>query len=542
LIKEDLKQKIKDKSLQIKSDLKYQLSSIDWKQKLSAARAFFKKAGKGTWAYYKKLPQKTKRIFLSIAILTTIGVPVGREISKSMAEKAEIRKLEQEIKERTTDIKNALETKYKIEDEQSFRQLYEASLPLMQLSMFPTEVLVLDPYADNTKGVSNTIGLGSFYYPIDGDATSTDWELASKHFKKQGAHAISAEQALDLADGWYRHMDYGGVYKQMFKLLKGAELNAREFTAVATVMYNSKKSGKELCAFVQQNYQEPMQCAQKIVSFEASNKFGGIAKRHLHEAYLYLGLDDYVQKMYDFFVKTGVNSKGQFYAQTSVTQLSKEDVEAGKKAIASGDVAQIKKEQKKITSYICKGGQTVREIIQENVLDTVHKKSLMQFDVFYEDCVPLQDILDARNGTSADMLYKTAVKFYDEGLKFEQKGAKEKSQKNFEKALESFQKIIDGGHDGPDLHNDMAVTYYHLGEYQKCVDECAKVLKFGEKELFSAANFNAGKAYEALGNIDRAMLNYKAGIQNGGDEKVFTAQIQRLQKLQENMIQTNSQK
>ena len=167
-----------------------------------------------------------------------------------MPEKNEIRKLEKAIDERTADIKNALETKYKINDAESFEKLYEASLPLIQLSMLPTEVLVLDPYADNNKGVSNTIGLGSFYYPVNGDATSTDWELASNHFKKQGAHTISAEQALDLANGWYRHMDYGGVYKQMFKLLKDAELNPREFAAVATVMYNSKKSGKILCDFV----------------------------------------------------------------------------------------------------------------------------------------------------------------------------------------------------------------------------------------------------------------------------------------------------
>lgn len=97
--------------------------------------------------------------------------------------------------------------------------------------------------------------------------------------------------------------------------------------------------------------------------------------------------------------------------------------------------------------------------------------------------------------------------------------------------MSGFQKIIDGGHDGPDLHNDLAITYYHLGQYQNCIDESVKVLKSGETELFSAANFNAAKAYEALGNIDRAIINYKAGIQNGGDQKLFQSQINRLQNL-----------
>jgi len=540
MAKEDLKQRIKEKGLEIKSDLSYQLSQFNWKQKLSAARAFFKKEGKDAWVYFMNLPQKSKRIFLSVAILTAVGVPVGRQVSRSIAEKIETHRIEKEIKARTADIKNALETKYKIENKDSFDKLYEAALPLIQLSMFPTEVLVLDPYADNSKGVSNTIGLGSFYYPINGDAKSTDWELASTHFKKKGAHAISAEQALDLADGWYRHMDYGAAYKEMFKLLKGAELNPHEFAAIATVMYNSKKSGKQLCDFVQKNYQNPMKCAQKIVSLGASSKFGGIPKRHLHEGYLYLGLEDYVQNTYEFFVKTGVNSKGQFYAKTSVTQLSKEDVKNGLEAFKSGDVQRIIREQKKITSYICKSGYTVREIIKEKVLDSSHKKPLMQFGVFNEDCVPLLDIVNAKTGTSADMLYRESIKFYDEGLRLEQNGAEEKSQKNFKKALEGFQRIIDGGHDGPDLHNDMAITYYHLGEYQKCIDECVKVLSFGDDEVLSAANFNAGKAYEALGNIDKAMLNYKAGIQNGGNVKTFQNQINRLQKIQSDMMQTNS--
>lgn len=531
LKKEDLKQKIKDKSLQIKSDLNYQLSSIDWKHKLKAAHAFFKKEGKAAYERYKNLPKKSRRVFLSLVIIATAGVPIGTEVSKNISSKIEIYKQNKELNDRATQIQNALESKYKITDEESFKNLYEASLSLMQLSMFPTEVLVLNPYSDNTQNVSNTIGLGSYYYPKNSDTSSTSWETAANHFKKQGAHSITAEQALDLADGWYRHMDYGAVYKQMFALLKGAELNPHEFAAVATVMYNSKKTGKDLCLFVKDNYADPIKCAQKIVSYTASKKFSGIEKRHLHEAYLYLDYDNYVQKIYDLFIKTGVNSKGNFYAKTSVTQLSKEDVTAGKAAILSGDKKQIIDQQCKITQYICKGGQTVRQIIDENILDSDRKTPLMQFSLLDQDTISLQDITDASNGTAAEILYEDSICSYEEGLSFEKKGQKTKSQKCFNQALSGFQKIIDGGHDGPDLHNDLAITYYHLGQYQKCIDESVKVLKSGETELFSAANFNAAKAYEALGNIDRAIINYKAGIQNGGDQKLFQSQINRLQNL-----------
>ena len=88
------------------------------------------------------------------------------------------------------------------------------------------------------------------------------------------------------------------------------------------MMYNSKKSGKSLCEFVQKNYKNPMKCAQKIVSLGASSKFGGIPKRHLHEGYLYLGLENYVQDTYELFVKTGVNSKGQFIKSSIAVRLS----------------------------------------------------------------------------------------------------------------------------------------------------------------------------------------------------------------------------
>ena len=523
---EDLKKRIKDKTAHIKSDLRYQLDQVDWKEKLKNARAFFKKAGGEFRERYKKLPTKARRVILSVAILTSIagGVKVAQDVS----EKIDNFKLKREIKTRKADVKERLETKHMISDKTSFENLYQEALPLIQLSMFPTECLVLNPYSDNLKKISNTIGLGSFYYPKNGDPTSAQWETFSKYIAKHGSFSISAEQALGLCDGWFRHMDGGAMYNQLFKFLKDTPLNAHEFAAIATVMYNSQTAGKDLCAFVKKHYTNPMKCAQKIISYSAGEKFGGIPKRHIHEAYLYLGYDNYEQKMYDFFVKTGVNSKGHFYAKTSVTQLSDDDIAAAKTAINSGKKSLILQEQKKITSYICKGGKTVREIILDNVHDDDSKNALLSFGLFNQEGVPLQDILDAKTGSAAEVLYAQSLEIYNKGRDLEKQNKKHKAQRCFKQALRGFQKIIEGGHDGPDLRNDMAVTYYHLGEHQKCIDECVKVLAWGDADQYSAANFNAAKAYEALGNFDKAIKNYEAGMKNGGDKKVFEREINRL--------------
>jgi hypothetical protein len=45
-------------------------------------------------------------------------------------------------------VDSILNRKYKITDRASFDQLYRDALPLIQLSMFSTEVLVKEPYAD----------------------------------------------------------------------------------------------------------------------------------------------------------------------------------------------------------------------------------------------------------------------------------------------------------------------------------------------------------------------------------------------------------
>lgn len=528
--KEKLKQRAKEDFSRIYGNAKAKLDSIDWKEKRKRIQAFFKKTGKALYKQFMKLPKRVRRdVMIAILLAGSAGVlKVAYDVKKVVD--IHKQKVEQERQQRL--FKDKLEQKYQITDKASFQKLYEDALPLIQVSMLPTECLILDPYSDNGKAVSNTIGLGSYWYPKNGNPKSSEWIYASQHFEEQGAHRIAAELAFDLADGWYRYREAGRVFKNMYKMLEGTELNVHEFAAIATVMYNSEKSGAELCKFVQENYKDPIKCAQKIVSLHAnSKKFKGLPKRHLHEAYLYLNYDNYTDKMYDFFVRTGKNSRGKFYAQTSVTQLSDEDTKAGIEAVLSGDESKIIEEQQKISSYICKGGQTVREIIHENVINENYSISLLAFLSPENRDISLESAINLSNASMAEQQYKDALAIYEKALDLEKKGKKEKSQKEFAKALKGFEAIIEGGHQGADLHNDIAITCYHLGDYERCIEESKLVLKSGETDCYATANFNAAIAYEKLGNFDGALRNYEAYGKNGGDSTRFQHRINDLKVL-----------
>ncbi len=408
--------------------------------------------------------------------------------------------------QKTTEAENAqLNKKYKIDDLKSFHQLYNDALNFMTLSMFPTEVLVNEAYTDNGKTI-NTIGLGSFWFPKNGNPQSSEWILTSDYVKKNKIK-LSGPQAIELTDGWYRHRENGRVYKDMYKRLKGCELKAHEFAAIATVMYNNEVNGKELCDFVKKNYKNPTKCAAKIMELKPQNaRFNdGILKRHAHEALIYLNCNDYAEKIPYFMVKKGTNSKGKTYYVTSVTQLSPQDCRPMQQALENGNTKEAELLAQKIENYRCKDGKTVYKIADQNNIS--HLYSYIGQDVsFYE--------MSRMN--LAENSYQQALDYY--------------KNKDYEQALSCFKNMRENGFDGADIHNDMAITYYNLGEYENCIKECQEVLKTGEKELYPAANYNAGKAYEKLGNPAKALKNYQLAQQRDPDEKAYQSAVLRLSK------------
>ena len=403
------------------------------------------------------------------------------------------------------ELNKKLSKTYKITDEASFRRLYQDALPLAQVSMFPTEVLVLNAYSDNGRKISNTIGLGSYWYPADGNPYSSEWILTKTYAQKHKNLQITGDKALQLSDGWSRCREGGRIYKAMYNRLKGCELKINEFAAIFSRTYNNEKYGLEVCSYVHDNYKNPVKCAYKIMCFQPGANFkDGILKRDASEALCYLNHKGYVGKLGELRVKKGINSKGKTYYVTSVTQLNPAECEAMRRGLSKGDLTAADRVYHLITHYMPKGGHSVREIINSEIKDADLRASLLGYGSSTADYSEIK----------ADKEYQAAMEKYAKG--------------DYEGTLALLQSVVNQGFDGADIHNDMAITQYHLGHYDDCIAECRKVLNTGETEFYAAANYNAGLAYEKKGDKDRALINYKLAQNRNPDKQEYKSAVERL--------------
>ena len=110
------------------------------------------------------------------------------------------------------------------------------------------------------------------------------------------------------------------------------------------------------------------------------------------------------------------------------------------------------------------------------------------------------------------------------------------------KALANFKSVIENGFDGADVHNDLSITYLHLGQYREAIDESRLALAMGEARAYPAANFNAGLAYEKLGETENAIANFKAAMQRDPNVKAYQKAYERLTEKQPLKIQNNIKK
>ena len=134
----------------------------------------------------------------------------------------------------------------------------------------------------------------------------------------------------------------------------------------------------------------------------------------------------------------------------------------------------------------------------------------------------------AKKLLSADDQYKQALSHYEKAREME-KNSDEKAKEEFGYALDGFQKMQKEGVHGADLSNDIAITYYHLGDYKKCIEESKKVVKTGETEAYAAAYYNMGLAYRELNNPTEAKKCFDSYKNNGGSEKAYNSAVNSLQ-------------
>ena len=66
------------------------------------------------------------------------------------------------------------------------------------------------------------------------------------------------------------------------------------------------------------------------------------------------------------------------------------------------------------------------------------------------------------------------------------------------------------------LRNDLAATYNHLERYEDAIAQVREIVwRIGDKTRYGAAQYNAGFAYEQMGDLEKACENYRLAVANG---------------------------
>lgn len=87
---------------------------------------------------------------------------------------------------------------------------------------------------------------------------------------------------------------------------------------------------------------------------------------------------------------------------------------------------------------------------------------------------------------------------------------------DYEAAAQKYQDMIKEYPDNALLRNDLAATYNKLGMYEEAIVQAREIVRrIGDKSQYGAALYNAGFAYEQLGNLEKALANYKLALANG---------------------------
>ena len=101
--------------------------------------------------------------------------------------------------------------------------------------------------------------------------------------------------------------------------------------------------------------------------------------------------------------------------------------------------------------------------------------------------------------------YKMAMNHYKNG--------------NYVEAIQELEILSGENPNNALLHNNLALMYNKTNNYDKAIEHVRIILhEIGDKSQYAAAQYNAGVAYENLGELEKALKNYKLALTNGNVE------------------------
>lgn len=212
-----------------------------------------------------------------------------------------------------------------------------------------------------------------------------------------------------------------------------------------------------------------------------------------------------IKGMYDFYIYmgggSGKNQKGKFALwkntatgltpdKSTYTEFKQWLLNPMQLDVSTGKLIPITR--KKVKDYLpddilqeCLNGRCEIGVVQHK---TKHEEQIQKetYVIGYDD------------------YYATAINAYKQG--------------DYESAIKILESLSSDNPDNALLHNDLALMYNKIGEYDKAIRHAQIILhEIGDKSQYGAAQYNAGVAYENQGNLEKALKNYKLALANGNN-------------------------
>lgn len=194
-----------------------------------------------------------------------------------------------------------------------------------------------------------------------------------------------------------------------------------------------------------------------------------------------------IKGMYDFYLYMGGKKESLWEKNGSLWQPKKSTYQAFKQWLANPTVT-----RQKVKDFLpadilqeCIEGRCEIGVVQKKRerADQIEKKT---YTIGYEDA------------------YNTAIYNY--------------KQKNYNAAIQILENLSETNPNNALLHNDLALMYNKTGQYQEAIKHAQFIVRqIGDKSQYGAAQYNAGYAYEQLGDLQKALQNYKLALSNGND-------------------------
>lgn len=407
------------------------------------------------------------------------------------------------------EITSKFDKKYKIDTRAAFDSLYNEAKPFIFASMISTENWRQDFHNDrqSSTGPVNSVGVGLYWVGVNKNGNldfnvKGNWTKTSKFvqsYKQTHNNAnprnLTPDEMYAGSIGWFENMENGRHLRELFSHLQGAELTINEFAAIASVYYNDESIGRKLCDNIKNNYCNAKKCANNILNTEI--KMGGIKQRRVHETLVYLNYDNYCSDLFELEIDghlcTSISAGSAYY-----------DALSGKNGLTNANLADAKNA---ICTHMVKDGHSIKYYVSR--LGDTNKNAILAFASSTTTSVEMEN----RNN-----LYELAQSRYDAG--------------DYIGALDLYQQIVEQNGNSADLYNDMAITCYHLGRYGDCIEFCRETLKTGEHDKYMFATYNAGLAYWAMGNYDKAIKNFEKSIEHsdkfcgGFNKSIYESKLQ----------------